>query len=800
MIAHFADCVELFMRVYIAGAEAYLPLLEALDSLLQGPSQGTVIRTMKTLAPAWFTQIAPAEADGRGNQQTLQSVSQEQLKRQLAVLFREMSHTAPVILFLDDLQWADTSTIDMLSYLAAKFAELRLLVIVTYRSSDLRLTKHPFLSLKLDLEGRGICRDMEVGLLTCDEIGSYLAVEFPAHRFPTSFAQQLHSRTEGNPLFLVNLVSDLRDRQVIAQQDGQWVLRTSLDSVDLELPASIRSMIERKRQKLSEDDRQVLGAASVQGYEFDSALLAEALGLELAAVEERLAVLEHVHRFVRSAGETDFPDRSPSWHFRFSHVLYQNSFFNQLTPARRRTLSMAIAAALEHHHGSEAQRIASELAVLCEAAREFRQSSHYYLLAAKNAARLSAHQEAVQLARRGLGQLKSLPEDTERMRRELGLQNALAYSLFLIEGYGVPEVEQTFQRAQDLAQKTGQAQELFGILRGLCFYYGARGQLLVERRMTKQALELAEQSGDPSLRIVSYHLSGDHYLWTGDFTQSRDFLLKGIDLYHAERDRSLPERFGAYDLSVGCRMFLAHDLWYLGYPDQALNHINEAVRLARELNHPYSIAASLTHLAWIHTLRGEPAMAAQSAEEGFQLSSEAGFPFHVAHAKTFRGWTLCEQGSVEQGIREIQDGMEMYRRTGATVENPFKAILLADALAKTGRFDLGMVTLDNARTGIEKDAPIFCEAEIYRERGELLAAMGNVERGERCFHKALEIARRQNAKSLELRAAISLANLYREMGRTAEAHEILGDAYGWFSEGFDTSDLKNARTVLESLM
>jgi tetratricopeptide (TPR) repeat protein len=234
-----------------------------------------------------------------------------------------------------------------------------------------------------------------------------------------------------------------------------------------------------------------------------------------------------------------------------------------------------------------------QLAMLYEAARESRQSSHYFLLAAKNAAHLSAHHEAVKLAGRGLEQLKSLPEDEERMMRELGLQNALGYSLFLIEGYGVQKVEQTFQRAQDLAQKTGQAEELFGILRGLCFYYGCRGQLSQWRALQGQVLDLAEQSGDPGLRILSYHLSGDLYLWLGNFVQSRDSLQKGIDLYRAERDRSLPDRFGAYDPLVGCRMFLAHDLWYLGY--------DIPIKLATPLKKRYAgHESSSMPIAWLH--------------------------------------------------------------------------------------------------------------------------------------------------------------------------------------------------------
>jgi serine/threonine protein kinase/tetratricopeptide (TPR) repeat protein len=785
----------------LAGSEAYLPLLEALDSLLQGRSQGAAIRTMKALAPAWYAQVAFAEAGGgtgRESPQPAQTVSQEQLKRQLGALLRELSRTAPVILFLDDLHWADTSTIDLLAYLATKFAELRLLVIVTYRPSDLRLTKHPFRSLKLDLEARCDCRETQVGFLTRQEIESYLASEFASAKFPTSFANQLHARTEGNPLFLVNLVSDLRDRQVIAEQDGHWILRVPLDSAELKLPASIRGMIERKREKLSEDDQRLLGVASVQGPEFDSAILAEVLGLDVAEVEEKLSVLEQVHAFVRSAGETDFPDRTVSSRYHFVHILYQNAFYNALLPSRRRTLSMAVARALERHSGSEAARLAGQLAVLYEAAREFAQSSHYFLLAAQNAARVSAHHEAAKLARRGLEQLKSLPEDAERMKRELSLQNALGYSLFLAKGYGVLEVEQTFRRAQDLARQTGQAEELFGILRGLCFYYGVRGQLSPWQDMAGQVLELAHQSGDPGLIILSYHLAGDLHLWLGDFAHSRDFLQKGIDLYRAERDRTLPERFGAYDLAVGCRMFLAHDLWYLGYPDQARTCAEEAVQWARELKHAYSLAASSGHCAWIHILRGEPAMAEELAQECFQVSSDHGFPFHIAHAKAFRGWALSEQGEVERGIAELQEGIEIYRATGSILEHPFMAMLLASALAKAGRFELALKAIDTALDGFD-NTPLFCDAELARWRGQLLLMSGNnLEPAERCFRKALESARRQNAKSLELRAALSLSRAVAAQGRTVKARQVLAEIYSWFSEGFETLDLRSARTALES--
>jgi tetratricopeptide (TPR) repeat protein len=777
----------------LAGSEAYLPLLEALESLLRGPNQAAAARAMKALAPAWFAQVASAE-----KQPQTQSVSQEQLKRQLAALFRELSRVSPVVLFLDDLHWADASTIDLLAYLATKFGELRLLVITSYRPSDLLLAKHPFASLKLELEGRGDCREMRIGFLTPEDVGAYLASEFPARNFPPSLAQLLHARTEGNPLFLVNLVSDLRDRQLIAQQDGAWILRATLEGRELELPASIRSVIERKRERLSTDEQQLLAAASVQGFDFDSAVVAEILGLDVADVEDRLAVLERVHRFVGGAGETEFPDGAVSSHYRFVHVLYQNAFYDALPPARRRTLSLKVARALEQHSASEAARIAAELAMLYEVAREFRQSSHYFLLAATSAARLSAHQEAAKLARRGLEQLKSLPEDAECTKRELALQNALAYSLFLIKGYCDPEVEQTFRRARDLAHRTGQSAQLLGILRGLCFYHGTRGQFSPWRSLSGEILELAEQSGDPGLKIISYHLAGDLYLWLGDFAQSREFFLKGINLYRADRDRSLPERFGAYDLAVGCRMFLAHDLWYLGYPDQARDAAEEALRWARELKHAYSVAASSGHCAWIYILRGEPRLARERAQECFQVSDEHGFPFHIAHARAFRGWAIADEGSVEEGIADLEAGIAIYRASGAITELPFMAVLLAQALAKTGRFDAALTLIDGALEGFER-VPLYCDAELARCRGELLVAKGaDSGEAETCYRTALEAARRQRAKSLELRAVLGLSHVLNLHGQKEEATRLLADIYSSFTEGFESSDLRQARAALKS--
>ena len=274
----------------LAGTEAYLPLLEALDSLLGSADRDSAGHLMKQLAPHWYDQVAPssdaASSDSRLGERA--AISQERMKREMGAFIQELSGRRPLVLFFDDLHWADASTIDLLGYLASKFEAMRLLIIVTYRQSDLLLEKHPFLQLKPDLQARGLCHEIPLEFLSRAEIEEYLALEFPENRFPAEFAALIHAKTEGSPLFMADLARYLRDRQVITQERGAWVLAQSVPELERALPESVRGMIERKIIHLSEEDRRLLVVASVQGYEFDSAIVTRALGADAADVEERL--------------------------------------------------------------------------------------------------------------------------------------------------------------------------------------------------------------------------------------------------------------------------------------------------------------------------------------------------------------------------------------------------------------------------------------------------------------------------------------------------------------------------------
>src|SRR5690606_13418206 len=289
------------------------------------------------------------------------------------------------------------------------------------------------------------------------QVNEYLALEFPGHHFPDEFAQLVHARTEGSPLFMVDLLRYLRDRQVLVEEEGAWELRQAVPDLRRDLPESVRGMIQRKIDQLTDSDRQLLVAASVQGYEFDSAVMARVLEREAADVEDRLDELGRVHAFVRIVCERMFPDGSFTVRYRFVHALYQNVLYDTLQPTRRASLSAAVAQALMAYFGKKCAEVAGDLAILLESGRDFAKAADYYLLAAENAARLFANQEAVLLARRGIEALANLPESPERARKELSLQITLGPALFATRDWTASEVETAYKRAKELCQELGES-------------------------------------------------------------------------------------------------------------------------------------------------------------------------------------------------------------------------------------------------------------------------------------------------------------------------------------------------------
>jgi predicted Ser/Thr protein kinase len=439
----------------LAGTEAYLPFLEMLESLIKSRADGSTAKMMRDIAPWWYAQVASLSAENPPDARLMEEVktaTQERVKRELAAFLQAVSRLGPVVVvfLFEDLHWADVSSIDMLSYLATKFDTMRLLVVATYRPADLMLAKHPFLQIKPDLLSRGRCREIFPGFLRLEDIENYLALKFPGHDFPADLPVLIHNKTEGSPLFMVDLVRDLQNRGVIVEEKGRWTLAQSAADIKLELPESVQGMIQRKIDQLNENDRRMLAAAAVQGFEFDSAVVAAVLELDIELVEDRLDELERVHAFVRFIDEQEFPDRSLTIRCQFVHVLYQNQLFSSLTRTKQARLSKAVAEALLGYYREQSSTMAAQLAVLLESARDNIRAAHYFCLATQNAAQVFAYQEAISQARRALELLEPLPDSPGKTQQELDLQSVLGPVLMAAQGYAEPEVGQTYTRAREL--------------------------------------------------------------------------------------------------------------------------------------------------------------------------------------------------------------------------------------------------------------------------------------------------------------------------------------------------------------
>ncbi|MCW5967955.1 MAG: protein kinase [Blastocatellales bacterium] len=750
----------------LAGAEAYLPFLEMLDSLFAGRERERVAQVMKLLAPTWYSQVSPLpsnEPSLSGGE--LKSTSQERMKRELALFLTELAGEKPLVLFLDDLHWADPSTTDLLAYLATKFDSSRLLVITTHRPSDLLLAKHPFLAVKLELQARGAARELPLDFLGAGAIAQFLDLEFPGHRFDPEFAALLHQKTEGNPLFVTDLVRELRERGVIAHNNGQWSLERDFPEFERELPASVRSLIQRKIDRLDESDRALLAAAGVQGVEFDSAVAARALELDPLEVEERLEDLERVHAFIQLIAEQEMPDRTLSLRYRFVHVLYQNALYGSLRPTRRAQLSRAVAAALEGFYRRQSPEIAAELALLYEAARAFAPAVDYFLAAAQKASRVFANQEAAHLGRRALDLLGSLPEGPERDSKELAAQMTLGVALMSLRGFGAPEVESAYSRARQLVEQLGDQAPLFNVLYGLWTVSVIRTRYAEAHRLADRMMNLAQHTADSSQLVQAHYALGITLDYLGEYTLARKHLEEVRALYDPRGHRSHASVYGIDPMVVGGSR-LSWILWVLGETGRARELMDEVYQLARSIRHPLSLGCALVTAAVMHELYDEPQRALDLADEIIALSSEHGLVVTHAWGLFERGYARARLGESAAGADEMRQSLSTLRAIGCEMGISGFLVLLADALCDADRIDEALEVIDEASALMTKTGERYYEADLLRLRGELLAVKAWLAGDEALtglakanLRRSIDVAQARGARTLEQRATDSLSKL-----------------------------------------
>jgi predicted ATPase/predicted Ser/Thr protein kinase len=776
----------------LAGSEAYLPVLDALQSLVRDDPTGTAAGLLKVCAPTWYARVVPGGPDAGATAPT-PAFSQHGLLREFDAFLRELTRLEPVVLFFDDVHWADVSTVDLLAHFGQNCRGKRVLAVLTYRPTELLLGPHPFYRVKLELQSKGACAELALGFLGRPDIDRYLALAFPGHAFPPDFARLVHARTEGSPLFLAELLRYLRDRGVLADRGGGWALARELPDLTHELPESVRGMIERKLDWLGDGDRRLLAAASVQGHVFDAAVVAGALGLDEADVEERLQVLDRVHGLVRLVREQEFPDHTLTRRYAFVHMLYQQALYADLPPSRRAALSTALAELLGARHGEDNPAVAAELGCLFEVGRNPGRAAWQFWLAAQGAARVFAHREAVELARRGLRLLAALPATPARAALELPLQTTLGLQLQVTDGYAATAAREAYLRARELCPRDGADDgTLFPVLWGLWLFHKVRSELARAGELADDLLALARGLNDPALAIQAHQALGITAFCRGEPAAALRHVEQVAALYDPGRHHTHAYLFGQ-DPAVICKAYGAVALWLLGYPESAERESDAAVARGRQLS-PTSQAVALFFAAMLHQLRRDAPRTRACADAACALAAEHGFSFWLAGNHILGGWAQAVLGEPGAGLDRLRRGLVGWQATGSVTYQTYYLGLLAEVLAATGQAGDARRKLDEALDLASQTGEGLYEAEVLRLRGELRRRAAD-EGAVADFDAALDLARRQEGRSFALRAATSGARLRP----SAPARDRLAELVATFTEGRLSPDLHDARALLDGM-
>ena len=791
---------------YGAG-EAYLPVLEALGRLCRETGGERVITLLGQHAPRWLVQM-PAllgDTDLEALQRKVKGATRERMLREMAEAVEALTAEAPLVLVLEDLQWSDYSTLDLISSLAQRREPARLLLIGTYRPADVIVSGHPLKAVKHELQAHGQCEELPLGFLTVAEISRYLAARFPRHRLPAELAQTVHRRTDGNPLFMVNVVQYLVAQQLIAEVAGEWRLKARIEEVAVAVPESLRQLIAMQIDQLTKEERDVLDAASVAGGEFSAATVAAVLERKIERVEQQCEELARRGQFLGSIGMGGLPDGTVAGRYAFSHTLYQQVLYDRLAAARRMRLHRRIGEYQEVTYGERAGEIAAELAVHFERGQDYLRAVRYHRHAAENALRRSAHREATAYLTKGLELLDTLPDTPERAPQELVLQITLGPALMATEGYAAPEVGRAYTRARELCRQVGDTPQLFPMLRGLQRFCLARAQLQPAGELGEHCLRLAEGAADAELLLEANLALGERSFFLGELDTAQAHLARAIAL-HDRQQRPSPTLPIVQDPGVAGRFHAALVLWLLGHPDQALQASQEMRAIAQERSHPFTLAYAGSGAAILHHFRREEGLVQQQAEAALAQSKAPGFALFLAQATFLRGWALAVRGRGEEGTALMRRGLTTWLATGAEIMRPYYLALLAEAYGKLGQAKEGRTLLAEALAAAHQTGERWWEPELHRLRGELTLESNARKLGpglrnevEECFRQAMETAHHQGAKSLELRAVVSLSRLWQRRGEKKRARQMLADIYGSFSEGFETADLREARSLLEDI-
>lgn len=702
--------------------EPYMPVLEALDRFSQEFQSKHLVNLLSQHAPTWLLQMPTllSITAPEALQRRTVGTTRERMLREFAHLLEALTDEHMLVLVLEDLHWADVSTLALLDMLARRREPARLLVLGTYRPTEVLGKRHPLVSVVQELQAHRLCSELALELLGEREVTAYFAKRFPQSLFPTRLAQALHRRTEGNPLFLVSVIEDLVTQGLLAQVGEGWVFQSNIEELAVGIPESIRHLVTRQRERLRQEEQQILEAASVAGLEFSVAAVAAALETDVVVVGDRCAQLAERQQFLRPAGIAEWPDGTVATRYGFLHALYQQLWHEQAPIEKRQRWHLRIGERKELAYGKRAGEIAAELAVHFEQGRDYRRAVTYLHHAGEYAIRRSASTEAIAYFTKGLEVLHRLPNSTERAQQELMVQVSLGPVLMMTKGRSATVVEDAYTRALELCQQTGEQIQLFSALRGLWECYETRGELSKAHELAEQFFTAAQARQDLTHQLIAHDALGDTLFWRGELALAQQHLERGVTLYDPHQHSALAFFHGGYDPGVACACLGACTVWLLGYVDQALTRMRAALTLARRLGQLHSLASALIWAAVLHQLRREGSLAQAQAETTIPLCREQEFPYYLAAGTILQGWALTEQGHGETGIAQLRQGLATCRALGVEMARTYFLGLLAGAYGKAGQPQEGLSVVAEALELANTNGERLCEAELWRLKGELL--------------------------------------------------------------------------------
>jgi class 3 adenylate cyclase/predicted ATPase len=713
----------------------------------------------------------------------LSELSSQQIKnRTIGALLKTLlifSAERPALCIFEDAHWIDPSTLELLELAISRIDRARVLFVVSHRpefrhawSSGANITMHSLTRLSRSEVTRMI-RDLDGSM-------------------PQPIIDQIIDKADGVPLYIEELTSGII-RVPTQNKPGDKDFEPTTQLAALKVPETLHDALIERLDRVVRGGRSLAQIAAVIGREFSYDLLALASRGEENDLRAALSLLE--------TADIIYPlDVSPSVRFAFKHVLLRDAIYDSLLRGRRREIHADIAAALESHFAELAENQPEILAHHFSEAGNSQSAIRWWRNSGRRALANSANEEALGHYRNALQILSALPDASERTKEEIAILLELGIPLIAVRGYAAAETREAFARARTLCLKLGNPPEYFQALFGLWGHSWMGGKNDEALAMANEFNARSWASADSVLLMMAHRIMGSTLLTIGEFKPSRLHFEETIELSNITSKPPLYDRY-MVEPQVASLLLLSWDLWFLGYPDQSLVRVSEALSLARQLAQPYTIAFAHYMTSVVHLFRGDAARGLETAEQSLEISQEQRFSLYVILSTMSRGRARGESGRVQEARIDIQQGIDEAHRHGVGFMLPMMYSWLADVHAGSGEIETALSIVERTLADLNDATGRPWEAELHRQRARFVLTLDPAKsvEAESYLRSAIDVACRQNAKSLELRATIDLVTLWRAQGRIDEARNLMKPIYGWFQEGAATADLKRARDVQSAL-